>query len=72
VRVVVCQPDPQKARSYVGTRILSHHAPLYNSQFGLGVNLKKLVERSQKKSHNRYKSPITGENFTVHSDLYEP
>jgi hypothetical protein len=71
---VVCRSDPQKARPCVRTRILSHHAPFYDSPFWLGVNLRKLVlKKSKKRSHNRYMSPkITGKNFTVYTELSEP
>jgi hypothetical protein len=56
---VVCRPDPQKAHPCVRTRILSHHAPFYDSPFGLGVNLRKLVKnKNKKKSHNRSMSPL--------------
>jgi hypothetical protein len=45
----------------VRTRILSHHTPFYDSPFGQGVSLRKLVKKllkSQKKSQNRYISPM--------------
>jgi hypothetical protein len=41
---------PQKARPCARTHILSHHAPFYDSPFGLGVNLRKLVKKVLKKS----------------------
>jgi hypothetical protein len=46
---VVCRPDPEKARPWVRTRILIHHAPFYGSPFGLGVNLRKLVKKQKSK-----------------------
>jgi hypothetical protein len=44
---VECQPDPQKTRPWIRTRILSHHALFYDSPFGLGVNLKKRVKKKK-------------------------
>jgi hypothetical protein len=39
------QRYPQMERPCVRTHILSHHAPFYDSPFGLGVSLRKLVKK---------------------------
>jgi hypothetical protein len=50
------QWDPQKERPCVKTRILSHHALFYDSPFGLGVSLRKLVKNV---NFYRYISPMS-------------
>jgi hypothetical protein len=66
---VISQPDHQKARPCVRTRILSHHAPFYDSPFGLGVSLRKLIKKKKQKGHKNVTQSLHVTNVPLQAGL---